>query len=146
MGQKDHNITLEEMENGIIGSCGILAEVGRRIERLRRNQAAKDLTIADPNKSMESALQETEIQAIGWDSLKRALTQFKLKETLEAELECILERTEANMLNRAAEGDFDAEKFVLERKCKDKGWGKEKTINHKGSAITVNISKSEDGV
>ena len=105
MGQKDHNITLEEMENGIIGCHGQLAEVGRRIERIRRNAEAKDLSIRE-NIDVDTALSRVHVRPIGWDSVKRALEKYELQATLQAEKGAAISSIAFNMLDRAVTGDI----------------------------------------
>ena len=145
MGQKHHKITLEEMQNGIIGSCGILAEVGRRIEQIRRLKAAERFKQLN-GVTLDVAFQSVKIEPIGWDALKRALKKHKLEAALKDQEEVALQRTEANILRAASEqeNNLEAQKFVLDRRGRKRGWGREDTINHKGNAITVNISKTED--
>ena len=87
-------------------------------------------------------------------SVRRAMDKFdkepgyenELNELLIAEGKEAIEITGKNMTHAAVEGDMAAMKFVLDRKGKDEGWGKEETHIHKGDALVVNITQDEAGI
>lgn len=144
MGQH-HEITETEIRAGIAGSYGIKAEVGRRIERMRR---AEDLKIERLRKSDNTiTIDDITIRPIGPDTITKTIKRYELEETLELEKDAALASTEANVWRRATSGqDFEAEKFVLDRKGRKNGWGKEDTMNIKGSGLVVRIDKDEDRI
>ena len=144
MGQH-HEITETEIRAGIAGSYGIKAEVGRRIERMRRSE---DLKIERKRLNDNTiTIDQITIRPIGQDTITKTIKRYELEETLELEKDAALAATEANMWRRATDGgDFEAEKFVLDRKGRNNGWGKEDTVNVKGTGIVLHIDKDEDNI
>lgn len=127
-----HRIKRSELVNGIMSSYGYLVEVARHISKVRQN-ADSDDPIVDRK------------------AVRRAMDKFDAEERWPNELQEMLEDqgseaiaiTGKNMTHAAVEGDMAAMKFVLDRKGRDEGWGKEETITHKGESLIINISKDE---